>query len=254
MSKTDYLKKLKLDVFDMSKITPDVTCLFLGMRRSGKTTNIVDLLYHMKKKTKIGLVMSKTDKFNKDYARRIPKQLIFDTFLPDKVHNLMVRQEKVVRENLKPKEAFLILDDIMSEKHNWSKNKDIVEVITNGRHYRILFIIASQIALGLPPSFRTNIEYAFLSRFTSNKEIEKLYDNYASVFSSKKIFKQVFEQCTENNGTLVIHLGSTSMRLEDKVFYYKSCIRPDFKMCLKDLWVDNEDEEETNCKMIDLSY
>ena len=34
----------------------------------------------------------------------------------------------------------------------------------NGRHYKILFILTMQYALGIPPNLRTNIDYVFILR------------------------------------------------------------------------------------------
>ncbi len=66
----------------------------------------------------------------------------------------------------------------------------------NGRHWKILFIITMQYALGVPPNLRTNIDYVFILRenFVSRK---RLYE-HAGMFPSYDIFAQVMDARTEN--------------------------------------------------------
>ena len=106
----------------------------------------------------------------------------------------------------------------------------------NGRHYKILFILTMQFALGIPPNLRTNIDYVFILRenYVSNRK--RLYEHYAGMFPTFDMFCQVMDQCTENFECLVIDNNSQSNKIEDQVFWYKSPIHGDFKCGAKEFW------------------
>ena len=53
--------------------------------------------------------------------------------------------------------AFLILDDCLYD-NTWAKDKNMRYVFMNGRHYKLLFLLTMQYALGIPPNLRTNID------------------------------------------------------------------------------------------------
>ena len=106
----------------------------------------------------------------------------------------------------------------------------------NGRHWKILFIITMQYALGVPPSLRTNIDYVFILRenYVSNRK--RLYEHYAGMFPTFEMFCQVMDQCTENFECLVINNNAKSNKLEDQVFWYKAEKRPDFRIGSQQFW------------------
>ena len=58
----------------------------------------------------------------------------------------------------------------------------------NGRHYKLLFLLTMQYALGIPPNLRTNIDYVFVLRenYVSNRK--RLYEHYAGMFQHLKCF------------------------------------------------------------------
>ena len=65
---------------------------------------------------------------------------------------------------------------------SWIRDQNIRSLFMNGRHYKILFIITMQYALGVPPSLRTNIDYVFILRenYVSNRK--RLYEHYVGMF------------------------------------------------------------------------
>ena len=131
--------------------------------------------------------------------------------------------------------AFLILDDCLYD-NTWSKDKWMRSVFMNGRHYKLLFLLTMQYALGVPPNLRTNIDYVFILRenYVSNRK--RLYEHYAGMFPNFDMFCQVMDQCTENYECLVINNNAKSNKLEDQVFWYKAESRPDFKIGSQQFW------------------
>jgi hypothetical protein len=258
---------LELKKFDITSISSDKVCVFIGKRETGKSFLVKDLLYYHKH-VPIGTVISGTEGANKFYSKMVPSLFIHDEYSPAVISNALKRQKLVVKKMTKEKEtygktninpnAFLILDDCLYDS-SWIKDANIRSLFMNGRHYKILFLITMQYALGIPPSLRTNIDYVFILRenYVSNRR--KLYEHYAGMFPSFDIFCQVMDQCTEDFNCLVIHNNAKSNKLEDQVFWYKAEPHKDFKIGAEEYWRhhsnnynghDSDEEEEP----FDLAY
>ena len=138
------------------------------------------------------------------------------------------------KSNIDPR-AFLILDDCLYDQ-SWIRDPNIRSLFMNGRHYKILFIITMQYALGIPPSLRTNIDFVFILRenYVSNRK--RLYEHYAGMFPTFEIFCQVMDQCTEDFNCLVINNNAKSNKLEDQVFWYKADPHDDFQIGASEFW------------------
>ena len=136
--------------------------------------------------------------------------------------------------NINPN-AFLILDDCLFD-NSWIKDINIRSLFMNGRHYKIMFIITMQYALGITPNLRTNIDYVFILRENYMSNRKRLYEHYAGMFPTFEMFCQVMDQCTENYECLVIHNNSKSNKLEDQVFWYKAEPHSDFKIGAEEFW------------------
>ena len=259
---------LELKKFDISSVSSDKVCVFIGKRETGKSFLVKDLLYYHKN-LPIGTVISGTEGANKFYSNMVPNLFIHEEYSPSVIANALKRQKLVVKKMMKENstygkttinpDAFLILDDCLYDS-TWVKDSNIRSLFMNGRHYKILFIITMQYALGIPPNLRTNIDYVFILRenYVSNRR--KLYEHYAGMFPTFEIFCQVMDQCTEDYNCLVIHNNAKSNKLEDQVFWYKAETHKNFKIGAEEYWkhhsnnynngYDSEDEEEP----FDLAY
>ena len=120
----------------------------------------------------------------------------------------MMVEKKNNGENVDPR-AFLILDDCLYD-NKWTKDVSMRSVFMNGRHWKLLFLLTMQYALGVPPNLRTNIDYVFILRenYVSNRK--RLYEHYAGMFPTFEMFCQVMDQCTENYECLVINNNAKS--------------------------------------------
>jgi hypothetical protein len=196
------------------------------------------LLYHHQN-IPVGQVISGTEAANSFYGEIVPKLFIHDEFKPEIIANILKRQKSMVENmksnpNIDPR-AFLILDDCLYD-NSWIKDKNVRSVFMNGRHYKLLFILTMQFALGIPPNLRTNIDYVFILRenYVSNRK--RIYEHYAGMFPTFEMFCQVMDQCTENYECLVINNNSKSNKLQDQVFWYKADARPTFKIGSSNFW------------------
>ena len=253
---------LELKKFDIASISSDKVCVFIGKRETGKSFLVKDLLYHHRH-IPIGTVISGTEGANKFYGHMIPSLFIHEQYTPSIISNTLKRQKMVIKKMGKEKDlygktnidpfAFLILDDCLYDS-SWVKDPNVRSLFMNGRHYKIMFIITMQYALGIPPSLRTNIDYVFILRenYVSNRK--RIYEHYAGMFPTFEVFCQVMDQCTEDYNCLVVHNNAKSNKLEDQVFWYKASPHKDFKIGAAEFWnhhsnnfnngYDSEEEEQ----------
>lgn len=230
--------------FDMKRIPQDAVVIFIGRRRTGKSTLVRDLLFHHQDMP-LGTVISGTEESNSFYGKMIPPLFIHGKFEPVILANFVKRQKMVtakiqedlkrgVKSKLDPR-SFMILDDCMYDD-SWTRDENIRYLFMNGRHQKVFFLITMQYPLGIQPALRTNVDYVFILRepFLNNRK--RIYENYASAFPSFEFFCQIMDQCTQNFEVLVIDNTTLSSKLEDTIFWYKAAIQPDFRIGAPEFW------------------
>lgn len=228
----------------MKKIPQDAVAIFIGRRRTGKSTLVRDLLYHHQDMP-LGTVISGTEESNGLYGKMIPPLFIHPEFSPVILSNFCKRQKMMMSKILKDQEdgrrsnidprSFLILDDCMYDD-SWTHDKNIRYLFMNGRWLKVFFLITMQYPLGIQPALRTNVDFVFILRepYLSNRQ--RIFNNYGSAFPSFEFFCQVMDQCTQNYECLVIDNTSQSNKLEDCIFYYKADMHPDFRIGAPEFW------------------
>ena len=229
---------VQLRKFDINDIKDDKVVVLIGKRETGKSFLCRDILYHHSD-IPVGQVISGTECANQFYQQIIPKLFIHEEYSPDIISNILKRQKimldkKRSSDNLDTR-AFLILDDCLYD-NTWVKDKNVRSMFMNGRHYKLLFMITMQYALGIPPNLRTNIDYIFILRENYMSNRKRLYEHYAGMFPNFDMFCQVMDQCTENYECLVINNNAQSNKLTDQVIWYKADKRPDFKIGSPEYW------------------
>ena len=229
----------------MKNIPQDAVCVFIGRRRTGKSTLVKDLLYHHQN-IPAGCVISGTEESNSFYKKLVPPMFIHGEYTPQVVDNYCKRQKLIMSKIQKELEAgasrssidprsFLLLDDCLYDD-SWIHDKNIRYLFLNGRWLKVFFLITMQYPLGIPPILRTNVDYVFILRepYISNRQ--RIFNNFGSGFPSFEFFCQIMDQCTQNYECLVINNNSQSSKLEDIVFWYKAQIHGDFRVCSPQFW------------------
>ena len=235
---------LSLRKFNMKDIPQDAVCIFIGRRRTGKSTLVKDLLFHHQD-LPLGTVISGTEESNGFFKRIVPPMFIHGDYNPIILANFVKRQRLVMQRIMAEKDrgitskldprSFLILDDCMYDD-SWTHDKNIRYLFMNGRWVKTFFIITMQFPLGIPPALRTNVDFVFILRepYLSNRR--RLYENYGSAFPSFEFFCQVMDQCTQNYECLVINNACQSNKLEDVIFWYKAEMQGDFRIGAPQFW------------------
>ena len=242
------MAEIQLRKFNMNEITHDKVVVLIGKRDTGKSFLCKDLLFHHQN-IPVGQVISGTEAANSFYSEMVPNIFIHEEYRAEIIANILKRQKLIIEQmktnpNMDPR-AFLILDDCIYDQ-SWIKDKNVRSLFMNGRHYKILFILPMQFALGIPPNLRTNIDYVFILRENYQSNRKRLYEHYAGMFPTFEMFCQVMDQCTENYECLVINNNSKSNQLQDQIYWYKADAHPDFKIGGPGYWEFNDKHFQEN--------
>ncbi len=141
--------------FDMKMIPQDAVVVFIGRRRTGKSTLVRDLLFHHQDMP-LGTVISGTEESNDFYKKIIPPLFIHGEYSPVIIANFCKRQkiimQKVMMETkergqsrLDPR-SFLIMDDCLYDD-SWLHDRNIRYLFLNGRWLKVFFLITMQYPL-----------------------------------------------------------------------------------------------------------
>jgi hypothetical protein len=229
---------ITLKKFDIATMKDDSVIAMIAKRNSGKSVLCRDILYHHRNMP-AGVIISPTEKANSYYGDFIPDCFIHDEFDAIIISKLLQRQEILMHKQKKnpsvDPRAFLILDDCLYD-NKWIKDTNMRGVFMNGRHYKLMFILTMQFALGIPPNLRTNIDYVFILRENQVSNRKRIYDHYAGMFPTFEMFCKVMDKCTQDYECLVIHNGAKSNSIADQIFWYKADIHSDFKMGSPTYW------------------
>ncbi|XWV25130.1 A32-like packaging ATPase [Tupanvirus deep ocean] len=224
--------KFQILEFKLEKMVKDPSIVMIAKRGSGKSFITRDIIYNYRH-IPGGVVIAPTDKLNSFYKYFFPDLYIHydikDTILKKILYRqtVMIEKEKEKRKLGKKVDpsGILIMDDCLARKKSWAKDESITEILMNGRHYRLTYILTMQTPLGITPDLRLNFDYVFLLKEDSTINKKKLWDNYASMFPSLPAFEKVFGKCTEDYRSMVIDNRKPSDNIQEKVFWFKAVDR-----------------------------
>jgi len=256
---------LQLKKFNMANTPEDAVCIFIGRRRTGKSTLVRDLLFHHKN-LPLGTVISGTEESNDFYKKMVPPLFIHGAYSPVIIQNYVNRQKLIMSKIMKEQQekgqsridprSFLILDDCLYDD-SWIRDLNIRYLFLNGRWVKVFFLITMQYPLGVPPILRTNVDYVFILREPYMSNRRRIFENYGSAFPSFEFFCQVMDQCTTNYECLVISNNTQSNKIEDIIFWYKAELHGDFRIGAPEFWTHSaqhyRDQEESEINRYDPS-
>jgi hypothetical protein len=236
---------LKLEEFKIESLVKDNNGDYIHPRivmiapsGSGKSWIVKNILYHMKD-WPCAVVIAPTDKMNKFFDDFIPASFIYHEYKSEAIPKILGRQSKILEKNehriadgkkpIDPRVVF-IMDDCMADKEKWIKDPKMLEIMNQGRHFKLTFILTMQYCLGIQPELRTQFNFVFLLGDDNAASRKKLHEHWAGVFPKKELFEQVFLSVTENYGCMVINNRIKTIDITKKVFWFRSSKVPDFKI------------------------
>lgn len=247
---------IKLEEFNIGSLIRDDNGEFIHPRivmiapsGSGKSWIVRNVLYEMRD-IPCGVVIAPTDKMNKFYDDFVPPAFIHHEYKPYIVPKLLGRQMKILEKNTqrekegkKPVDprAFLVMDDCMAAKNEWMRDPKILEIMNQGRHFKLTYILTMQYCLAIQPELRDQFNFVFLLGEDNAASRKKLWEHWAGVFPKFDLFEQVFLQVTSNYGCMVINKRIKTIDITKKVFWFRAKKVPDFKIGNKQFIRFNEE-------------
>lgn len=228
---------MNIEEFKMDTLRYDENGNFLNPRivmiapsGSGKSWIVRNVLQTLKD-IPCGTVIAPTDKVTKFYDDFIHKSFINYDYKQTIIPKILARQKAIIEKNkervknnkkeIDPR-AFFVMDDCMAQKHLWLKDPFILEIMNQGRHFQLTYILTMQYCMGIQPELRTQFNFIFLLGEDNAASRKKIYEHWAGAFSKFELFEQVFQQVTQDYGCLVINNRIKSQDITKKIFWYRA--------------------------------
>jgi hypothetical protein len=221
--------KLPINEFKLESMCENPSIVMIAKRGSGKSVVCRAILNHFKN-IPVGMIIAPTDRMNCFYGNFFPDSYVHYTYKSTIIEKLLYRQTQIIEKRKKRERkgkkldsrAFIVMDDCLSKKGTWMKDQPITELLYNGRHYELMYILTMQYPLGITPELRGNFDYIFLlaEDFVSN--LKRIYDHYAGMFPDFTSFRQTFVQLTADFGCMVISNRGARASFLEKIFWYRA--------------------------------
>ena len=221
--------RLPIRQFTLKDMVENPAIIMIAKRGSGKSWIVRDIMFHFSK-IPVGIVIAPTDRMNSFYNNFFPDTYIHYEYSSELVNKILQRQTEMIDKEqaykLKGKnidaKCYIVMDDCLGDKKSWVRDKPIQELLFNGRHYQIMYILTMQYPLGITPELRSNFDYIFLLKedFISNQK--KLFDHYAGMFPNFDSFRQVFNSVVADFGAMVIDNRRRVSNPLERLFWYRA--------------------------------
>lgn len=221
--------KLPIQEFKLDDMVDNPSIIMIAKRGSGKSWITRAVIYH-KSDIPVGIIISQTEKDNPFFEEFFPDTFIFYKYDSVIVRNLLVRQKMILKKAREKKQlgkfidprALVVMDDCLASKGSWAKDPQLADLLFNGRHRKVTYILTMQFPLGISPELRANFDYVFLLTEDVTSNLKRIYEHYAGIFPDFNSFRQVFRQLTEDHGAMVIKNRNANSNLFDKIAFYKA--------------------------------
>jgi hypothetical protein len=225
-------KSLQIRKFDLTTMVQNPAIVMIAKRRSGKSWICRSILKHFND-IPVGIIIAPTEKMATPvfYSDFFPDSYIHYEYKSVTIEKLLIRQGIMIDKNMeraKNKQkhvdprGFILMDDCLSSKGSWMKEQPILELLFNGRHYQLMYMLTMQFPLGISPELRGNFDYIFLLKENFQSNLKRIYDHYAGICPTFEAFRIVFKSLTSDYGAMVVVNNSNSIDFFDQVFWYRA--------------------------------
>ena len=219
-------KIIDIKEFRLNDIVSDASILMIAGRGCKKHFVIGDIIKHYQNTKIRGIVISPESNNTYFYNNIKQNEYIYDEYKSDIIKKVLERQILIldkskerakIGKNTNTK-AFIVMDNCLVNKKDRSYQM-ISELLFNGRHYHVSYLLTMQYPLGIKPELRCNFDYIFLFKDESLSNQKRMYEYYAGIFPNFESFRQVFLQLTSDGCMVIINRGSNN--IFDTVMHYK---------------------------------
>ena len=224
--------KIPVQQFKLNSMEENPSIVLIAPRRSGKSWIVRAILHHMRD-IPCGMIISGSERVTKDpfYSKFFPDSYIFYEYKSEIIERLMKRQQ-VMMDKLQERisngkrpidiRSYIVMDDCLGQKGSWGRDPPILELLFNGRHYQLTYILTMQFPLGITPELRSNFDYIFLLAENKVSNQKRIWDHYAGMFPTFDSFRQVFSNLTKDHGAMVIANKGADKDVSELIYWYKA--------------------------------
>jgi hypothetical protein len=210
--------------FDIDNMCDNPSICMIAQSESGKSWVIRAIMQHLFDNKKVDelCVIAPTEECNPFYYNYTDN--IHYKYKSSIVQQILDKQKLDMVMGNTCKHVLIVFDDCFASCALWHNNEQALsELLFNGRHYNISFILSMQFPLKLPPAMRGNIDYVFLMKEDYVPNLKRLYDYYGGMFPTFDQFRNTFKQLAFDYQTMVIpHRVHTGTSLSDRLHWYKA--------------------------------
>ena len=231
------MDKLDIKKFNHNNICIHPTIVILSKRGGGKSTIIRSLLDSMRESSSF-IIFSPSEKTDPFFSKFIPESYIYYEVTSRALQKIITRQS-ILKQKLEKRheegkseiniDLVVVFDDCLASAMKWKKDSNLREIMMNGRHFFITFIIALQDPMGLPHDLRPNFDYVFLLKDRNLNNRPKYYKNYSSGFPDEKTFSRIYDKITsvKYNCMVMVNNDRDGIERDDNnfleyVYHYKA--------------------------------
>jgi DNA polymerase III delta prime subunit len=214
---------LALKKFNVNEIVNNPHILMIGKRGSGKTYTIINIINDLYKINKIDeiIIISPVEKHTNTYKKVFTNIKTFYHNYSAKLISQILKKQLILQKQKKSKKIMIIFDDCVGPEI-WDQDKNLQEILYNGRHFNIGFILGMQFPGIIKESLISNFDYYFLFNDVYIPNIKRLYDNYyANRITSFDLFKNILLYTTQNYGSMIINTRTNDIKYFNAKHVYK---------------------------------
>lgn len=204
--------------FDYSTLPRYGMTLFIGRTESGKTSGLVEVMFHQRDNFDVVLIMCDSVEDCMCYAKICPGAFVFEGWNEQAVQSLYEIQQDNIRKGVHTS-ALIVCDDLGFDSKTLG-GKLFKRIACNGRHARIRTLVALQDPKQIKPDVRSQIKQVFVAPEKSPPSRLRIFDCFNPCFSNFKEFDKTMLRCTKDRRQMVMymHQGSGD-RLCDNIFW-----------------------------------
>lgn len=212
-------QKIQIKEFDVAKMHQNASMIILGMNRCYELVP-KQILEHYKNVSNCYVISR--DSLMEQFYKTIFPNISFHDYGDMNIFETVLKQQIANKKTEQSTQVMIIMDYCgFEDMKKWFRNQHMREILYNGRHYNITYIMTCPISLRLNPNLRTLFDYIFIRDTDLHTDHRYVYNDYAGMFQTFDSFMEVYTQIMKNNSLMVLNRINNSVAQEicDKVFY-----------------------------------